>query len=261
MTDLRVVLPPPGRTNTTLLHDLHPDDHNVIVDAINGVDVALAAAVAAGHYRIYFSLAERDADTAARVDGTLAWAAVEGVLAVWRVEAWLTLFEPLIDFEPHLWIGTAEFDNVIPVATPPYRSRYRHEFGVCRFWIAARFGSLGAGATGTLAIQAPLPPAVYTVTIVTPEETFTDEVSSGAFGTAYAVTGDHGAIGGIGGVYDGTVTLLGASGAGQLAIVMPDTGGLMDDTDMGGGASSIVGGNPGEFDVFMAGAYQTDVYF
>lgn len=261
MSDLDIVLPPSSRANSTLLHDLHPEDHDAIVDAINQVVAAQAGLADAGRYRIYTTVAARNADTSAEVDGMLAWAGTDGVLAVWH-STWQTLFEPLIDFTPRLWIGTAELANVTPVVTPPYRSRYRHEFGMCRFWIAARFGSLGAGATGTMAIMCPLPPAIYTVTIVTGppghETTYTDDVSSGAFGMAYAVTGDHGAIGGIGGVYDGTITLTGAPSAGELAIVMPGTAGLMTDVHMGGGSSSIAGGSPGEFDVVMAGIYQTD---
>lgn len=260
MTDLSAVLPPPGRSNTTLLHDLHPEDHNEIVDAINALDTASSAVEATNAYRIYASTVLRNADATAHVPGMLSWVGgTEATLAVWESDGWHTLVQPTVNFNPRLWIGTAEL-TFVPVTG--YVSTYRNEGGLCRFRISARFGGLAGASPGTLALMAPLPPMVGSFTyIAEPDpgvpEFITGTVSSGTFGMAYAVVPDLGAIGGIGGVYDGTVTLSGASGAGELAIVMPGTAGLMERADMGSGTGSIAGGAPGEFDVFLAGVYWT----
>lgn len=237
-------LPAPGRTNTTALLDNHPSDHNTLVDAINEVNADLQDALLSANYRVYNTLADRNADVTAHIEGMLAWSISERTLSIWHGE-WTVIFEPFIAFTPHLWIGSTEFRNVTPTSGTAYQSGYRHEFGKCAFYIAARFGQLGPSETGVLSVMPPLRPT---------------NTGSGPAGSGYAVVPDLGAVGGMSVGFNGTTSLPAPSDGtplvqGQLAIVMPGTGGLLDRADMGSGSGSIGGGNPGEFDVFLSGFY------
>lgn len=244
MTDLRDILPPPGRSNVTTLLDSHPADHNAIVDGLNGLGLRVDALETAAQYRVYDTLADRDADISAHVDGMLTWAISERTVAVWNGE-WTVLAEPFTAFSPHLWIGTLEFNNVTPTSGTAYQSGFRRMFGSCEFYIAARFGELGPSQSGNLIVMPPVRPT---------------DTGSGPFGNAYCVVPEDGAVGGMSGAFNGSAAQPAPSNGdplviGQLAIAMPGTGGLMDRGDMGSGNGSISGGNNGEFDVFMSGRY------
>src|SRR4051794_39854794 len=115
MSDLRSVLPPPGRTNVTTLFDNHPADHDALVDALNGLGVRIDDLETAAQYRTYATIADRDADTSAHILGMITWAISERTLAVWNGE-WDVLNEPFIAFSPKLWIGGTGMANVTPTS-------------------------------------------------------------------------------------------------------------------------------------------------
>jgi hypothetical protein len=212
MTDLRTVLPPPGRTNTTTLFDNHPGDHNQIVDSLNLVAGRVDALENAAYMRVYSNIAARNADTSAHIEGMLSWAAGDQTLAVWH-GAWWILEEPFHAFTPRLWIGTVEFALG---ATPV--TGYRHSYGSCQFYISANWGVLGPGVTtGDISMLPPITP---------------DPAANGGFGSMYvspmAATAPVVGLG----LFNGTTTLSGAPHAGQLAIGSPLDGRLLNRNDL-----------------------------
>ena len=244
MSDLHDLLPPPGRTNATWLHDLHPENHNALVDAVNQLAARLPEVWDNIHLVVYADDGVRDGDTG-QGDGTLAWTVTEGTLAIAEGGAWTVLLSRMQTFDPRAWIGDDEL-TLVPV--DGYVSRYRQEFGVCWFLVHARFSGLDDGLAGTLSVLPPLTP---------------DVDAGGPFQMAYAVVPTLGAIGGMRGAYNGTTTLAGAPAAGQLAFVMPGIGGLMQRTDMGPDPTVeiIAGGAPGEFDLSLAGFFPIEGFF
>jgi hypothetical protein len=220
-------LPAPGRVNATPLADNHPSDHDVIVDSVNELWADLNDALDAARYRTYDTVADRDADTGAHVEGTLAWATSERVLAIWHGE-WQVLTQPFTPFVPRCFFGDTEMRALGP--PPPYQTGYRLSYGVVEFSIGHRFGQIAdpplMDPTDILMVLPPVPPD-----------------GQGGFGTAYVVdvTG-VGAVGGMGGVYNPT----------QLSIVVPGFGGLLRRSDLG-----PAGGN---IDVFMNGTYTTATF-
>src|SRR5262249_54332070 len=152
MTDLRDVIPAPGRTNATPLFDNHPADHNTIVDALNSVANRVDDLETSAYYRVYANKAARNADTSAHVTGMLTWPAAEATLPIWE-GAWTILPEPFRPFPPPLWVGTTEFALG---ATPS--CGYRHVYGSCQFYISANWGVLGPGQTGDISMLPPLIP-------------------------------------------------------------------------------------------------------
>jgi hypothetical protein len=186
-------------------------------------------------------LAARNADATAHVNGMLAWAVSERVLAIWDT-GWSILYEPFIPFQPRLWVGGVEYAYVPHPPSggaPGYNSGYRHEFGSCNFYIAARFGDMGAAAPNDLIyIMPPLPPAADSV---------------GPFGSAVVVSiNSIGQVAGAG-VFDGKVApaLAGATVQGHLSMSMPGTKGLLRAGDLA---------PDGEFDIFWSGFYPTDSF-
>jgi hypothetical protein len=229
MTDLRDILPPPGRTNTTPLPDNHPADHNQIVDAINIIANQVSALAVAGNYRTYASIADRNADTGARVNGMLTYAVAERTLAVWG-GAWLIMMEPFQPFTPRLWLGNTEMGRgSVPSCG------YRHAFGSCQFYITCNWGVLGPGLSGDISMLPPLAP---------------DPAANGGFGTMFvspmAATAPLVGLG----LFNGTTTLAGAPYAGQLAIGSPLDGRLLNRNDLPPN---------GNFNAYASGFYPTNV--
>lgn len=225
-------LTPPGRSNATTLLNNHPDDHNLIVDAINDISDFLNDVTGRATYRVYDTVTARNADTDAHIEGMLTWAVSERQMAVWHGQ-WFILFQPFTAFTPRLFIGTAELRPLGP--PPPYQTGYRLSYGVVEFSIGHRFGQIPDSA-GTDILYV-MPPTNDAGAIIAPPD------GQGGFGTAYLVdiTG-NGAVGGMGGVYNPT----------QLAIVVPGTGGLLRRSDLGPAG--------GEIDVFLNGSYTTATY-
>lgn len=242
MTDLHTVLPPPGRVNGTPLYNDHPDDHNVVVDAINALHAGFLTYQDTIHLVVYPDLATMYAD-ASQPEGTLGWAlgaygSAYAALAVYdpNTFGWVIITEPMHLFTPRAWIGGTEL-TLVP--TTGYQSKMRQDFGYCWFMIRARFGGLNTiSGSGVFAVMPPIAPTT---------------VGAGPFQMAYCVVPTLGAIGGIAGAFDGNnvsvPALPGASVPGHLACVMPGGGGLMDRGDMGPGTPG------GQFDVFMSGFY------
>jgi hypothetical protein len=251
MTDLHDVLPPPARTNTTPLYDNHPDDHNVMVDAVNQLAAGVGTYVSTIMLKVYADIATRQIDEPP--EGTLGWAVAEGNLAIYHSHTlgsgavsseWIVLRETMQDFTPRCWIGAAE-QTYVPVTDDgtgqPYQSRFRQDFGYCFFSVQARFSGLTSGQSGDLAVMPPLQPTGLTTG---------GAVLSGPFSVAYVVVPTTGAIGGVGGAWNGSDVLTGSAHPGKLAIVMPGTQALLDRSEMGSGS--------GTFDVIMAGSYPLD---
>lgn len=223
------VLPitPPNRTNATALLNAHPGDHNLIVDAINEVDDELNVALSRANYRIYDTVALRNADVTAHVEGMLSWAVSERQLCIWHGE-WQVLLMPYTPFIPRCFIGDDELAAIGP--PPGYQSGWRLSYGIVQFSIGHRFGQLAAPPT-----HEPTD-IVYILPPILPD-------GQGGFGNAYVVdVTDVGAVGGMGGVYDAL----------KLAIVMPADQGLLN--------RSHLGADGGEIDVFMNGFYTTATY-
>lgn len=245
MSDLSIVLPPPNRLNGTRLHDDHPDDHNVVVDAINALYSGVAGFVSTIHMVTYATRALMLAD-ASQPAGTLGYSMADATLAIYVPDhymlgyPWTIIVEPMHTFTPRCWIGTTEL-TIVP--TTGYRSQIRQEFGYLWFEIHARFGGLDTiSGTGNLAVMPPISPS--------PSVT-------GTFSLAYAICPSVGAVGSMSGAWDGTTVLSGAPITGQIAIVMPAGAGLMDRSDMGpsSGTPPIDGGSTGQFDLSLAGQY------
>lgn len=223
---------PPGRVNATALLDNHPTDHDDIVAAVNELWSGLTDVLTAARYRTYDTVTDRNADTGAHVEGTLAWATSERVLAIWH-GTWEVLFQPFTPFVPRMFIGAIELRPLGP--PPPYQTGYRLSYGVVEFSIGHRFGEIPDGTSTDIVYL--MPPTDNTGAIIAPPD------GQGGFGTAYLVdiTG-VGAVGGMGGVYNPT----------QLSIVMPGTTGLLTRANLGA--------TGGQVDVFMNGAYTTGTF-
>jgi hypothetical protein len=223
MTDLRALLPPPGRTNTTPLFNDHPDDHNHIVAAVNELADKVTDAIDIPNYRVYADKAARDADATAHVEGMLAWAVTERTLAIWH-GAWNVVREPPLDtWAPVIKLG-AEVLTVITGAD--YTHWYRHDFGVCTFGLYQVMAPpTGTNVADVLTIDPPLVPT-----------------SEGGAGVGFVLTSEiPGAIG-VGTVVDPT----------RMAILKPPTG-LLTRGDLGTlGASNV--------EVFSTGQYATGAF-
>lgn len=228
MSDLLDILPRPGRSNVTTLFDLHPADHNALVAAINSLHAGVDGWVSTIHLVRYVTDADREADMG-QPEGTLSWVVSSRTLSVKYGDAWLTLTQPRQVFTPRCWLGGTE---QVSVSTATYESTFSQEFGLCYFNICARFNFV-AGSTGVLSVLPPLQPE--------------DDIAA-PFQNAYVVVPDLGAVGGMGGGWNGTTPLAGAPYDGQLAVVMPGGDGLLDQGHMG----DLTGDH---FDVFMAGCF------
>ena len=226
MTDLRALLPPPGRTNTSVLFDDHPDDHNEIVDALNVLADKLADATTLAGYRVYATVAARDADAGAHVEGMLAWTEAELTLAVWHGE-WMVVREPPQDtWAPVIKLGA---ETLTVIAGADYTHWYRHDFGVCTFGLYMVMEPPdGTNAADVLTVDPPLTPT-----------------SEGGAGVGFCLVdpGPSGAIG-VGTVVDPT----------RMAILKPPTG-LLTRGDLG--FSMPLTSN---VEVFMAGQYATGAF-
>jgi hypothetical protein len=232
MTDLRDVLPGPGRTNATPLLDSHPGDHNAIVDAINVVANRVDDLETTAYYRTYATLAARNADTSAHIEGMLAWAAADRTLAVWH-GAWLILDEPWQPFTPHLFIGTTEMGLG---ATPS--CGYRHTFGACQFYLSSNWGVLGPALSGDIGLHPPLPP---------------DPAANGGFGTMYvSPMADDAPVVGLG-LFNGLASahLPGMVNDGVLMIGSPLDGRVLNRDDLPPN---------GNFNCYASGIFPTAVY-
>jgi hypothetical protein len=226
MTDLHDILPPPGRTNSTPLLGSHPGDHNEIVDALNDLGDLVDSIRTAASYRVFDTIAGRDGDVSAHVEGMLAWANSEMTLALWHGE-WIILQEP---FQP--WVPVVHMGAAVYALTANRGCGFRHEYGSCRFYISLRVLLGTSDPDDVLYVEPPLVPT-----------------SQGGFGVGYVVDPTAGSIGGLG-LHDEHIG--GGSGAPPaLAIGMPGVEGLMARRHLAA---------VGEFDLYMSGFYATAAF-
>ena len=232
------------RTNTTPVAALHPGDHNDIVAELNDLDDTLETWMEASPFRVYDTIAERDATSTVGVpEGQLAWCASERNLSVWR-DTWLILREPYRPWSPAVYLA----DTPVAVRTPPAReSGYRYDFGVVQFNLSIQIGPLR---------PADYPPA--DALIVTPPIPYIPASGLGIAGPGYAVSSSVGGALGVGTLYDDTP---------RLAILKPPTG-LLAFWDFMGEIEEPDPDDPPDpdkgtvekVDIYMSGSYLTTAY-